>query len=110
MQTKYITQKSTKETGFWQPILVDNGDGTVTLQSTTFYFRDLEIEIPEETWTPVEGDRIYIENDIVDPLYRIPSNAEQDYKPLSGEKESSPGAVIWVENGIFYVLTHEEGE
>lgn len=108
MQTKYITQKSTKEKGFWQPTVVDNGDGTITLQPCTFYFRDLEIAIPKETWTPSEGDRIYIENDPVDPLCRIPTDAEQDYKPLSGEKESSPSAVIWVENGVVYVLTHEE--
>lgn len=110
MQIKYITQKSTKEKGFWQPTVIDNGDGTVTLQSCTFYFCDLEIAIPEETWTPVEGDRIYIENDPVDPLYRIPVDAEHDYQPLSGEKESSPGPVMWVENGVLYVLTHGEGE
>jgi len=109
MQIKYITQKSTKQKGFWQPTLVDNGDGTVTLQPTTFYFRDLEIEIPKETWTPAEGDRIYVENDPVDPLYRITSDAEHDYQPLSGEKESSPGAVIWVENEVVNVLTHKEG-
>ncbi|MEW6423188.1 MAG: hypothetical protein AB1523_00330 [Bacillota bacterium] len=107
MQIKYITQKSTKQKGFWQPIVVDNGDGTVTLQATTFYFRNLEIEIPKETWTPQEGDKIYIENNHVDPLYRIPSDAEQDYQPLSGERESSPGPVMWVENGILHVLTHE---
>jgi len=107
MQIKYITQKSTKQKGYWQPELIDNGDGMVTLKSTTFYFRDLKIAIPEETWTPAEGDRIYVENDPVDPLYRIPADAEQDYRPLSGEKESSPGAVIWVENGVLNVLTHE---
>jgi hypothetical protein len=110
LEIKYITQKSTKEKGFWQPELVDNGDGTVTLKPTTFYFRDLEIAIPEETWTPQEGNRIYIENDPVDPLYRIHVDAEQDYKPLSGEKESSPGPVMWLENGVIYVLTHEEGD
>jgi len=109
MKIKYITQKSTKQKGFWQPTLIDNGDGTVTLQPTTFCFRDLEIEIPEETWTPANGDKIYIENDPVDQLYRIPSDVEQDYKPLSGEKESSPGPMIWVENGVVNVLTHEEG-
>jgi len=110
VQIKYITQKSTKQKGFWQPTLVDNGDGTVTLKPCTFYFRDLEIEIPEETWTPVEGDRIYVENDPIDPLYRFPADAEQDYQPLSGEKESSPGLVMWVENGVVNVLTHEEGD
>jgi len=107
MQIKYVSQKSTKQKGFWQPTVIDNGDGTVTLQATTFYFRDLEIAIPEGTWTPAEGDRIYVENNTTDPLYCVPADAEQDYQPLSGEKESSPPPVMWVENGILYVLTHE---
>lgn len=110
MQIKYITQKSTKQKGFWQPTVTDTGDGTVTLQPATFYFRDLEIAITAETWTPQEGNRIYVENDLVDPLYRVPADTEEQYQPLSGEKESSPGPVMWVENGILYVLTHEDGE
>jgi len=111
MQIKYITQKSTKQKVFWQPELIDNGDGTVTLQPTTFYFRDLEIEIPEETWTPANGDKIFIENDS-DPVHLIRDTHLLDeipYTPLSGDKTSSPGAVIWVENDTIYVLTHEEG-
>lgn len=108
MEVRLVIQKSTKQKGFWQPTVIDNRDGTVTLKPTTFYFRDFEIAIPEETWTPQEGDRIYVENNPLDPLYRIPADAEQDYRPLSGEKESSPGPVMWVEGGILYVLTHEE--
>lgn len=112
MQIKYITQKSTKQKGFWQPTLIDNGDGTVTLQATTFYFRDLEIEIPEETWAPANGDKVFIENNPADPLYLIRDTHLLDdipYTPLEEDKASSPGAAIWVENDTIYVLTHEEG-
>ncbi|MCG8401990.1 MAG: hypothetical protein MJA84_10360 [Firmicutes bacterium] len=110
MQINYITQKSTRQKGFWQPTVISNVDGSVTLQLTTFYFRDLEIAILKETWVPTEGDKIYVENNSVDPLYRIPADVSTNYQPLSGEIESSPGPVMWVENGILYVLTHEEGE
>ena len=106
MQIKYVTQKSTKEKGFWQPTLILNADGSVTLQATTYYFRDLELAIPQTTWVPAEGDKVYVENDL-DPLYRVPTDSATPYKPLSGEVESSPGPIIWVENGIVYVLTHE---
>jgi len=108
----YITQKSTKQKGFWKPTLVDNGDGTVTLQPTTFYFSDLEIEIPEETWTPANGDKIFIENNPTDPVHLIRDTHLLDdipYTPLGEDKQSSPGAVIWVENDTIYVLTHEGG-
>ena len=106
MVVKYVTQTSTKEKGFWQPIVTANADGSVTLQATTYYFRDLELDIPQITWIPAEGDKVYVENDL-DPLYRVPTDSATPYKPLSGEVESSPGPIIWGENGIVYVLTHE---
>jgi len=96
MQIKYITQKSTEQKGFWQPELVNNGDGTVTLKSCIFYFRDLEIEIPEENWTPANGDKIFIEND-TDPVHLIRDTHLLDdmpYTPLREDKASSPCAVI----------------
>lgn len=108
MEIKYIIQKSTKLKGFWQPIINADEDGTVTLQPTTFYFQDLEIDVPKETWEPQKGDRIYIEND-TDPVHLIQYGSEEGYSPLSGEKETSPGAVIWAENDTIYILTHEEG-
>lgn len=107
MQIEYIKQISTKQRGFWQPELSLNKDGTVTLKPCTFYFHDMEIEISEETWTPEEGDRVYIEND-ADPLHLIRQDSEDEYMPLGEDKMSSPGFMIWVEQGIIYVLTHEE--
>ncbi len=107
MQLQYIEQISTKDKGFWQPELNLNEDGTVTLWPCTFYFKNTEINIQKETWIPQEGDRIYVEND-ADPLHLIRQDSDDEYVPLSGDSLSSPGPVIWVEQGIIYILTHEE--
>lgn len=116
MKIEYVKQTSKKSQCFWQPTLKQNENGTVTLLPCIYYFGSLEINIPEETWMSEEGDRIYIENN-VDPLHLIkqaggmlPSGEviEDEYTPLSGDKKSSPGPVIWVEQGVIYVLTHEE--
>ena len=97
------TQKSTKVKGFWQPEFIGN-----ILQATTYYWRNLEITIPETDLSTLEtGDRIYIEND-ADPLHLIKQYAENDYIPLSGDMSSSPGAVIWHEGGGLHYLYHEE--
>lgn len=96
-------QKSTKAKGFWQPEFI--GD---ILQATTYYWQDLEIEIPETDLSGLEdGDRIYIEND-ADPLHLIKVHAEDDHVPLSGDNSNSPGAVIWVENNEIHYIFHEE--
>lgn len=108
MQIKYITQKSTKQKGFWQPEVTLNEDSTATIKPTTYYFRNFEIRIPETTWTPQNGDKIFVEND-ADPLHLIRETHLLDdlpYTPLGEDKASSPGAVIWVENDTIYVLTH----
>ncbi len=96
-------QKSTKERGFWQPEFVGE-----VLQGTTYYWRNLEIAIPETDISVMEdGDRIYVEDD-TDPLHLIKSGSSAPYAPLSGEATSSPGQVIWKENGEIHYLYQEE--
>lgn len=96
-------QKSTKEKGFWQPEFVDE-----ILQAATYYFRNLEIEIPETDLSVMEeGDRVYVEND-ADPLHLIKAGSSAPYAPLSGEVRSSPGQVIWNQGGEIHYLYHEE--
>ena len=96
-------QKSTKLKGFWQPEFIGK-----VLQATTYYFRDLEIDIPETDLSVMEdGDRVYIEDDD-DPLHLIKASSSVDYKPLSGEASSSPGQVVWKENNEIHYLYHEE--
>lgn len=97
------TQKSDQARGFWQPEFVGE-----VLQATTYYFRDLEIMIPETDLSVMEdGDRIYVEDDI-DSLHLIKSGSSALYAPLSGEAMSSPGAVIWREAGEIHYIYHEE--
>tara|TARA_Y100000310_G_C20556476_1_gene750804 strand:- start:847 stop:1155 length:309 start_codon:yes stop_codon:yes gene_type:complete len=96
-------QKSTKKKGFWQPEFVDE-----VLQEIIYYWRDLEIIIPETDLSIMEdGDRIYVEENI-DPLSSIKGGSSALYIPLSGEIASSPGAVIWKEGGEIHYLYHEE--
>ena len=96
-------QKSTKPKGFWQPKFAGQ-----VLQATTYYFRDLEIAIPETDLSVMEdGDRVYVEND-ADPLHLIRAGASVDYAPLSGETSSSPGPVCWKEAGEIHYIYHEE--
>lgn len=99
------TQKSTKEKGFWQPVFV--GD---VLQATSFWRRGAEISIPETDLSGMlDGDRIYIEND-ADPLHLITpvAGTPDPYTPLSGDRQSSPGAMIWKEGGDIHHIYHEE--
>lgn len=97
------TQKATKLKGFWQPEFVGE-----VLQATTYYFRDLEIAIPETDLSAMEdGDRVYVEDD-ADPLHLIKGGSSVPCIPLSGEAASSPGAVIWKEAGEIHYLYHEE--
>lgn len=94
-------QKSTKQKGFWQPEIINN-----VLQATTYYFRDLEISIPETDLSILQnGDKVYIENND-EPLYLIKNGIKADYAPLSGGNDSSPGAVIWMENGEVHILSN----
>jgi len=96
-------QKSDKQRGFWQPDFVGE-----VLQAITYYFRGLEIVIPETDLSGLEnGDRVYVEDD-ADPLHLIKAGSSVSYVPLSGETNSSPGQVIWKENGDIYYLYHEE--
>jgi len=96
------TQKSNKQNGFWQPEFVGK-----VLQATTYYWRDLEIAIPETDLSIMEnGDRVFIENDD-DPLHLIKAGSLVDYSPLSGETTSSPGQVLWKEAGEIHYLYHE---
>ena len=97
------TQKSSYAKGFWQPEFAGE-----VLQATTYYWKDLEIEIPETDLSGMEdGDRIYVEND-ADPLHLIKGDSSVSYVPLSGEINSSPGAVIWKESGLIHFLYHQE--
>lgn len=97
-------QKSNKSKGFWQPEFIGN-----VLQATTYYWRELMIQIPETDLSGLEDeDRIYIEHD-ADPLHLIKTYAEDDHVHLSGDNSSSPGAVIWVEaNQLHYIYHIEE--
>lgn len=96
-------QKSDKTRGFWQPEFVGE-----VLQAATYYFRDLEIGIPETDLQVMEdGDKIFVEND-ADPLHRIKAGSSAPYAPLSGDTTTSPGPVIWKEVGEIHYLYHEE--
>lgn len=100
---KKHTQKSDRARGFWQPHFINEA-----LQATTYYFRDLEIEVPETDLSGLEeGDRVYVEDD-ADPLHLIKGGSSAPYAPLSGEATSSPGVVVWKEAGEIHYLYHEE--
>lgn len=95
-------QKSNYARGFWQPEFAGE-----VLQATTYYFRNLEIAIPETDLSGMEdGDKVYVEDD-ADPLHLIKGGSSAPYAPLSGEAASSPGAIIWKEGGQLHYIFHE---
>ncbi len=97
------TQKSNRQKGFWEPVIVDN-----ILQPVTYHWRGLEIKIPQTDLSGLnDGDQIFIENN-ADPLHLIEADAVNDYVPLSGYPASSPGPVIWKKNGELHYLYHED--
>ena len=110
----YHNQYSDIIRGYWEmPTPTENEDGSISLPASNFWWQGQKYpveELPAGTWFPRDGDKVYIEFDPEDNtkmIYHIiQQDSVDDYTPLSGDKTSSPGAMIWVEGNNIHLIKH----